>query len=184
MTPSTDAPHSCTRSEDELWASLGSPPDDHERQCPTCQEQRRRLAPLAQAAQDWKTGTDPEETLLEGILGRVMNGIRAEIRRGTLFTLTVTPHGPIRISSYLLLEAIRDAVDSIEHVELRTHKIIPHAAGDGTGPISLTVSLAMEAGRGSAEVAEQTRRTIAALFAERLGMPIGTINVTVEDVFQ
>ena len=182
MTPSTDAPHSCTRSEDELWASLGSPPDAHELQCLTCQEQRRRLAPLAQAAQEWKTGTDPEESLLEGILGRDMHGIRTEIRRGTLFTLTVTPLGPLRISSYLLLEAIRDAVDSIEHMELRTHKIIPHA--DDAGPISLAVSLAMQAGQDGTEVAEETRRTIAARFAERIGMPIGTINVTVEDVFQ
>lgn len=184
MIPRPDTPHSCTRSEEDLWAGLDAPPDEHEQQCPTCQEQRRRLAPLAETTKRWKAEDTADESILGGVLERVMQGIRAEIRRGPKFTLTITPLGPLHISGYLLLETLRDAVDSIPDVELRAHKIIPEQADAASGAISLEVALSMKAGLDGLEVAQLTRRMISTRFAERIGLPIENIDVTVEDVFQ
>ena len=176
-----ESSYSCDRSEDELWSRMGFPPDAHELDCPHCQAQRQRLAPLSFAAAQWKTNDSSvdDEALLGGIRDRVMDGIRAEIRRGARFTLRVTPRGQLRISGHLLLETLREAVDARPGLELRSHKIIPGPRPDS---VSLALSLALRAGQDGAKVARETREAILARFAERIGIPLGSIDITLEDV--
>lgn len=184
ITQVSDLPYSCGRSEDELWSRLSMPPDQHELGCPYCQAQRQRLAPLAKATTQWKIGNDSENetdtTLLGSIRGRVMDGIKAEIRRGTRFTLRITMLGTLRISGYVLLETLREVVDSIRGVALRTHKILP---GSHPESISMSINLALEAGEDGVRLTNEIRDALRARFAQAIGISLDDIDINLEDVF-
>lgn len=184
ITQVSDLPYSCGRSEDELWSRLSMPPDQHEQGCTYCQAQRERLAPLAKATTEWKKYDDSENVadtvLLGSIRGRVMDSIKAEIRRGTRFTLRVTTLGTLRISGYVLLETLREVVDSIAGVALRTHKILP---GSHPESISMSINLAIEAGQDGVQLTHQLRDALRARFTQTIGIPLDEINIKLEDVF-
>ncbi|ASN38246.1 hypothetical protein [Paeniglutamicibacter terrestris] len=174
-------PYSCERTEDELWSKLSEPADEHEQGCPNCQAQRKRLATLSLAAGQWSAETDSEadEELLGGLLDRVMDRVRTEVRRGVRFTIRITPHGPLMISGYLLLETLRDAVDQLPYISLGSHKILP---GELPDTISLSLKIAIEAGQDGTALAQQAREALLTHFAERIGISLGAIDISVEDV--
>lgn len=175
----------CDRSEDDVWARLDLPPDEHERSCPQCQEQRRRLQPLLEATRRWREAPGEaaeEDAALERIRRSAMDGIRAEIRRGRRIRVQVTPRGPVEMSVYVLNEVIRRAADTIDGIELRRHGATAATAADGGPAVVCQVNVHMRPGERAEDVAERLRAAVTTSLAAELGVIPTAVDITVEDI--
>jgi uncharacterized alkaline shock family protein YloU len=175
----------CDRSEEDVWERLDLPPDAHEASCPHCQEQRRRLQPLLQATRGLR-GTPEQETEEDAVLERVrrsvMDGIRAEIRRGRRIRVRLTPRGPVDVSVYVLNEVIRRAADTIDGIELRRHGATETTARDGGPAVACQVNVQLRPGERAMEAAERLRAVVTASLADELGVTPVSVDVSVEDI--
>ncbi|MCO1337822.1 hypothetical protein BJH93_02790 [Kocuria polaris] len=161
------------------------PPDDHERACPHCAQQRRRLRPLLEATRQWRT--DPEETAeedaaLERIRRSAMDGIRAEIRRGRRVRVKISQRGPIDISVYVLNEVIRRAADSIDGIELGRHGASGTTDSSGRPAIVCQVNVQMRPGERAADLSGRLRTAVTSALTAELGVTPASVDITVEDI--
>lgn len=114
----------CGRDMDAVWDRIGSPPDEHERGCPHCEQARRDLAELAsltaleREAERTAPGLEPDPA----VLGRIMDVARAEVRRGRRFPLdepeVSEPAPELTVSEQAVSASARRAGDAVPGVEV------------------------------------------------------------------
>ncbi len=185
----------CGRDVDDVWANINDEPDEHEATCPDCQAARADLAGLASATTAM-VETDRDDTRLvgrPGALAAIVAIARTEVRRGrTLPLLTASPDAPgqLTISEQAVASIIREASDSLDHVEGRRCRVRvvddqPGQAPTGVGTAtSLAVELSLTVGRSVRipPLLTDLRRRITVAIERRTGMPVTSIAIHVEDL--
>lgn len=127
----------CGRDMDAVWDRIGSPPDEHERGCPHCEQARRDLAELAsltaleREAERTAPGLEPDPA----VLGRIMDVARAEVRRGRRFPLdepeVSEPAPELTVSEQAVSASARRAGDAVPGVEVE--RCVVSLVVDGRG---------------------------------------------------
>ena len=192
----------CGRSIDRIWATIDRPPTAHEEQCGHCQTARARLQKLSEATRSLRE-SDLRNPALKpgpGIKNAIMDVARAEVRRGSRILLGRADNGTTEISEQALGSLIRFAAAAIPGVHSRRCRIEIRAAAASpagedqpsgtTGTATnaaprLIIDLRVAAARGIVIplVAEALRHEISNAIPAGVGIGAGTVNITVEDLY-
>ena len=192
----------CGRSIDRIWATIDRPPTAHEEECEQCQTARTQLQALSEATRSLCDSDlhDPALKPRPGIKNAIMDVARAEVRRGSRILLRNADNGITEISEQALSSLIRFAAAAVPGVHSRRCRIeirsaaaslasADHPSGttvDATdaGP-RLIVNLRVAAAPGIVipVVAEALRHEISTAIPAGVGIGAGTVNITVEDLY-
>lgn len=190
----------CGRSIDRIWATKDRPPTAHEEHCEQCQTARTRLRRLGEATRLLRESDlhDPALKPRPGIENTIMDVARAELRRGSSILLRSADHGTTEISEQALRSLIRVAAAAIPGVHSRRCRIeicsatasLPgadHPSGT-TGTAArprLIVNLWVAAAQGIIipRTMEALRQEISNALPAGVGISAGTVNITVEDLY-
>ncbi len=193
----------CGRDIDDLWSQISRPPDEHESTCAFCQEARASMEPLARATSQMRTEEveDPDRVPDPGVLLRVMEIARAEVRRARLLPLDepepddLSPE--LTISEQTVAAVARRAGDRVPGVEVRRSRVAlarrgpdgtPSAsAGAGRGarrPAEIRVALHISVSSAVAipQTAQQVRDAVMAAIKEEVGVNVVVVDIAVQDV--
>jgi uncharacterized alkaline shock family protein YloU len=192
----------CGRSIDGIWATIDRPPTAHEEQCEQCQTARARLQRLSKATRSLRESDlhDPTLKPRPGIKNAIMDVARAKVRRGSRILLRSSENGTTEISEQALSSLIRSAAAAVPGVHSRRCRIeIGSAAAsvaDEDHPPGTTDTAANDGPRliinlrVAAAPGIVIPRTVAALRHEishaipaSVGIDAGTVNITVEDLY-
>lgn len=192
----------CGRSVDRIWATIDRPPTAHEEHCEQCQSARTRLQRLSEATRSLRESDlrDPALKPGPGIEHAIMDVARAEVRLGSRILLHSADNGTTEISEQALSSLIRFAAAAIPgvhsrrcHIEMRS--AAPSAAGEdhpsGTTGTAITagprliVNLRVAAAPGIVipRTMEELRHEISNAIPAGVGIGAGTVNITVEDLY-
>lgn len=192
----------CGRSIDSIWATTDRPPTAHEERCEQCQTARTQLERLSEATRALRE-SDLHNPALEprhGIKNAIMDVARAEVRRGSRILLRSADNGSTEISEQALSSLVRFAAAAVPGVHSRRCRIEirPASAGPaGEDPPPGTTGTATTAGprlivnlRVAAApgidiplMAEALRHEISNAIPAGVGIGAGTVNITVEDLY-
>ena len=189
----------CGRSIDSIWASINRPPTAHEEHCEQCQTARTRLERLSEATRSLRESDlhNPALKPRPGIKNAIMDVARAEVRRGSRILLRSAANGTTEISEQALSSLVRFAAAAIPgvhsrrcRIEIRSAAAGPagedHPSGTATtaGP-RLIVNLWVAAAPGIdiPLMAEALRHEISTAIPAGVGIGAGTVNITVEDLY-
>jgi uncharacterized alkaline shock family protein YloU len=191
----------CGRSVDRIWATSDRPPNAHEEQCEHCQAARSWQQRLDEATRSLRQ-SDLHDPALEphpGIKNAIMDVARAEVRHGSRLLLSSAASGSTEISEQALGSLIRFAAAGIPGVHSRRCRIqirstAPSLAGEDpagtTGAaaasgVRLIVNLRVAAAPGTVipRTTEALRRVISNALPAGVGIGAGTVNITVEDLY-
>lgn len=199
----------CGRDIDELWAAMPHPPDDHERSCAFCQEARASMTPLAEATAQMRTAEREDPALPDpGVLARVMEIARAEVRRARLLPLDEpepdegTPE--LTISEQTVAAVARRAADLVLGVQVRRSRVelVPAAelpsgtpepaavvevgqSSLGTRrPASVRVALQISVASTASipQATREVRTTVMEAIKEEVGVNPVVVDIAVQDV--
>lgn len=192
----------CGRSIDSIWATIDRPPTAHDEQCEQCQTARTQLERLSEATRALRESDlhDPALKARPGIKNAVMDVARAEVRRGSRILLRDADNGATEISEHALSSLVRFAATAIPGVHPRRCRIEMRPASAGpasadhpsgtTGTATpagprLIVNLRVAAAPGIdiPLMAEALRQEISNAIPAGVGIGAGTVNITVEDLY-
>lgn len=189
----------CGRSIDSIWAGIDRPPTAHEEQCEHCQTARTQLERLREATRSLRESDlhNPALKPRPGIKNAIMDVARAEVRRGSRILLRSADNGTTEISEQALSSLVRFAAAAIPGVHSRRCRIeirsaVPGPAGEDhpSGPTTtagprLIINLRVAAAPGIdiPLMAEELRREISNAIPAGVGIGAGTVNITVEDLY-
>lgn len=171
----------CGRDLQTVWDSIGEPPDEHQRNCPTCIDARASVERVQLAATQIREfdRTDasmrPPMTLVESI----MNIARSEVRRGRSVVLVHDIAGDVSASEAALAQSVREAVDAVGGVRAQRVSFEENPEG-----MQVRVKLAMALGNRATEVSEQVQAAVHRLLGRQLDRPVLGVDVDVEDVYE
>ncbi|MCY0905325.1 Asp23/Gls24 family envelope stress response protein [Arthrobacter sp. H14-L1] len=189
----------CGRSIDRIWTTVDQPPNAHEQTCGQCQAARSRLRSLREATQSLRE-SDVHNTDLKprsGVKSSIMDVARAEIRRSRRILLASNGNGTTEISEQALSAVIRLAAAEVHGIHARRCRIeIASASSDssaGDRPsgypglvgshlvIGLRVAVAPDIN--IPRTVESLRQRIITAVPAGVGISAGTVNLTVEDLY-
>ncbi|SDK60327.1 Uncharacterized conserved protein YloU, alkaline shock protein (Asp23) family [Arthrobacter sp. ok362] len=192
----------CGRSIDRIWGTIDRPPTAHEEQCDQCQTARTRLRRLSKATRSLRESDlhNPTMEPRPGIKNAIMDVVRAKVRRGSRILLRSADNGTTEISEQALSSLIRSAAAAIPGVHSRRCRIeIRSAAASvadedhptGTTGTStnagprLIINLRVAAAPGIVipRTVEALRHEISNAIPASVGIGAGTVNITVEDLY-
>lgn len=192
----------CGRSIDRIWATIDRPPAAHEEHCPHCRSARTRLQRLSEATRLLRE-SDLHNPALEPrpwIRNAIMDVAREEVRGGRRLLLRSADNGTTEISEQALSSLIRFAAAAIPGVHPRRCRIEIHSAAaspaaedhppGSTGTATnagprLIINLRVAAASGSVipRIVEALRHEIGNAIPAGVGIGAGTVNITVEDLY-
>lgn len=192
----------CGHSIDSIWATIDRPPTPHEAQCEQCQTARTRLGRVAEATRALRESDlhDPALEPRPGITNAIMDVARAEVRRGSRILLRRADNGTTEISEQALSSLVRFAAAAIPGVHSRRCRIeIGPAAASLTGEdhpsgttgtattagprLIVNLRVAAAPGVDIPLMAEALRHEISNAIPAGVGIGAGTVNITVEDLY-
>ncbi|AXJ10627.1 Asp23/Gls24 family envelope stress response protein [Arthrobacter sp. PM3] len=192
----------CGRSIDLIWDTIYRPPTAHEEQCDQCQTARTRLQKLSKATRSLRESDLHNPTLKPrpGIKDAIMDEARLKVSRGSRILLRSAGDGSTEISEQALRSLIRSAAAAIPGVHSRRCRVeIGSAATSSdaefrptgaTGPAinvgpGLIINLRVAAAPGIVipRTVEALRREISDAILASVGIGAGTVNITVEDLY-
>ena len=192
----------CGHSIDRIWATIDRSPTAHEEQCEQCQTARTQLEGLRKATRSLRE-SDLRNLALKprpGIKNAIMDVARAEVRRGSRILLRSADNGTTEISEQALSSLVRFAAAAIPGVHSRRCRIEirsaaaslageDHPSGTTGTPADagprLIVNLRVAAAPGIVIplMAEALRQEISNAIPAGVGIGAGTVNITVEDLY-
>lgn len=192
----------CGRSIDHIWATIDQPPNAHEEQCDQCRAARTRLQRLSEATRTLREHdlNDPALRPRPGIKEAIMDVARAEIRRSKRIVLTSTENGTTEISEQALSSLIRFAGRAVPgihsrrcHIEIRassTSLAVENHPSETTGTpanagphLIINLRVAAAPGIDIPLTIQALRHEISNAIPAGVGISAGTINITVEDLY-
>ncbi|MFI5943375.1 hypothetical protein ACIBCB_24380 [Streptomyces uncialis] len=182
----------CGRSLESVWDAQGTPEaerDTHLRTCPHCGAALRELTTLDRLVQrarvtDEAGTADPREAAR--FTARVMDVVRLELRPGRTLPLGDLDED-LWIVESAAAKTFRAAVDALPGVRAgscQVHPADPADSGSGVprGPVRVRLEVEVSALRNLQEAAEAVRAATVRAGAERLGLTVGRVDVTVTDL--
>ncbi|MEU0685521.1 hypothetical protein [Streptomyces uncialis] len=182
----------CGRSLESVWDAQGTPEaerDAHLRTCPHCVAALRELTTLDRLVQrardtDEADTADPREAAR--FTARVMDVVRLELRPGRTLPLG-DPDEDLWIVESAAARTFRAAADALPGVRAGSCRVRPADPADGgsgvpRGPVRVRLEVAVSPHRNLQEAAEDVRAATVRAGAERLGLAVGRVDVTVTDL--
>ncbi|WTO36195.1 hypothetical protein OG399_18260 [Streptomyces achromogenes] len=151
--------------------------DPHALSCPHCREAAEGLAAVSAAARALRAETVPG---LLALAARVMDIVRAEVRRGRLLPLSGPGREP-RIAESAAAKVLRRAADTVPGAWAATCRLVPVGAGTG---VRVTMTLAAALDQPLPERVRQVRRTVLHSAGQDLGMAVTAVDIAVVDVLE
>ncbi|GAC1368400.1 MAG: hypothetical protein NVS2B15_03330 [Pseudarthrobacter sp.] len=189
----------CGRSLDQIWLTIGHPPTAHEQHCEQCQTARTRLQRLNDTTRSLRERDlhDPALKPRPGITNAIMDVARAEIRRSNRILLASTENGTTEISEQTLSSLIRLAATAVPglharrcRIEIRSSATSPtsehHPSGlplETGSHLIINLRVAAAAGIDIPHTVQTLRHEISNAVPAGVGIGAGTINITVEDLY-
>lgn len=181
----------CGRTIAQVWERIDVPPDEHEATCPDCSDARRSLQHLATSTRELRS-RDEQDRLLQvpdGVLDRVLDVARAEVRRGR--TLPLRQPAPeadptLTVSEQTVADLVRRVADRDPDVEARRCSVAE--LEDGTRPpgevaaLRVELRLSVAVGAPIPAVTAGLRRQIVEEVADVVGVVVPRVDLIVEDV--
>ena len=170
----------CGRDLQTIWDSIGEPPDEHQRSCPTCTDARASVERVQQAANQIREFDRTDESMKPPpkLVESIMRIARSEVRRGRSVVLVHDDSGDVSASEAALAQAVRDTVDGVGGV--RAHRV---AFVDSAAGVEVRVKLAMAMGSQATTVSRRVQQGVHALLDSQLDRPVLRVDVEVEDVY-
>lgn len=185
----------CGRSIDGVWTGLDQPPTWHEEHCAQCQKAKAQLQQLQKATLLLVESDlhDLELIPSTSMTSAIMDVARAEVRRGSRLKLSTTHNGTIEMSEQALCSLIRLAATGIAGIHARRCRVEVRATTEGvaepgdtqtSGPqLVINLRVAVAAGIDIPRTVEALRQEIRTALPTGVGVDAGTINITVEDLY-
>ncbi len=191
----------CGRSIDQIWATIDQPPNTHEQKCEQCHTARERLKKLNEATRSLRESDLHNDSLKPrvSVLDGVMDVARAEIRRSSRILMHNQDHGTTEISEQALSSVIRFAAKAVPGVharrchiqirssenELSSHVRLPaHPHATNNDPrLIINLRVAAASNIDIPRTVDSVRQRINSAIAACVGINAGTINITVEDLY-
>ncbi|MFF9582795.1 hypothetical protein [Streptomyces achromogenes] len=151
--------------------------DSHALSCPHCHEAVEGLAAVSAATRALHAEDTPG---LLALAARVMDIVRAEVRRGRLLPLAGPGREP-RIAERVAAKVLRRAADTVPGATAVTCRLVP--VGEGTG-VRVTMTLAAALDHPLPERARQVRRSVLHSAGQDLGMAVTAVDIAVVDVLE
>ena len=201
----------CGRSIDDVWDHIGRPPDEHETTCPDCRAARTNLGGLAEAAHEMAEAdqADPDLHVSPGVIARILQVARAEVRRGKILPLfDAHPDSSLvdlGISEQTIATTIRRTCDQMLGVQARRcHvKLAADPSASGARPfdetpattdpsagrlegrpsalhVQLTVSVAPRVA--ITTLTQDVRDRVVTALAAEIGVEVRRVDISVEDI--
>ncbi|GHH10967.1 hypothetical protein [Streptomyces rubradiris] len=151
--------------------------DPHTRSCPHCREAAEGLAAVSAATRALRAEDPPG---LRALAARVMDTVRAEVRRGRLLPVAGPGREP-RIAESAAAKVLRRAADTVPGARAAACRLVP--VGDGIG-VRVTMTLAAALDHPLPERVHQVRRTVLRSAGQDLGMAVTAVDIAVIDVLE
>ncbi len=169
----------CGRLVEDVFDDLDSGRRNaHNDECEHCRSVVRGLEALEVATEALLR--DPAEPP-PGVVDRVMNAVRSELRRGGTLPLPAEL-GPAEISVHAVAAVLRFAADGVPGVWAQRCRV----ALDPENPelVDVEMSLSLRFGTGPLDrILEQVRRRVAVAMVGQIGPRAGHIHLTVADIW-
>lgn len=171
-------PLACGRDAAAVWdrAEAGTPPDEHERNCPHCTAayaDAGRLGTLVNrmAAEE----IEPPPSMVDAVMTAVMN----ELRPPDVLLLE-SPHGPNRLGRPAAAAVLRGVVDRMDGLRARSCRIeqVPERF---EADVAITVTARF--GVDLASVTARVRQMVMAAAEQALGVPVRRVDIAVVDIW-
>jgi uncharacterized alkaline shock family protein YloU len=150
--------------------------DPHTLSCPHCREAVEGLAAVSAATRALRAEDTPG---LRALAARVMDVVRAEVRRGRLLPLSGGREP--RIAESAAARVLRRAADTVPGARAATCRLVP--VGEGTG-VRVAMTLAAALDHPLPERVRQVRRSVLHSAGRDLGMAVTAVDITVVDVLE
>lgn len=172
----------CGRDAEQVWEHLerGST-DEHERACVHCATARRSLAALREITQ---VLVADDAAPPPDLTGRIMNAVRAELRRGTTVALPTGEPGEVEVSSRAVAVVLRFAADGVPGVRARRCKLVRlGAAENGGDEVAVELGIAVAHRSMNDQVLAEVRRRVLAAARSRVGLTVARLDLVVDDLY-
>ncbi len=195
----------CGRPIEDVWEHADQPPNAHEAGCGFCTDARAGLARLTAATDELKRHDDADPDLRIGatVKTAIMGIAHAEVRRTRRIPLEQTPpdqvEAPLTISEQAITTVVRAAADTVPGVRARRCSVdldkdtqtvdldkdaLASAASElQPAAIHVDLRLVVSAAIGIPAAMAEVRHQVTATVAERVGVSVTSIQLTVEDLY-
>ncbi|MFE9258800.1 hypothetical protein [Streptomyces sp. NPDC006879] len=168
----------CGRWLSQLWDGAADPA--HPSECSYCAQALADLRSL-----DWLVrrarAEDAATVASGGLVGRVMDVVRLELRPGRTLALG-SPDGAGWIIEAAAARELRAAADRLPGIRCGSCRIAPMRAQERRGPLSVRIEVAVSMAWTVPAAAESVRRAISVAACEQLGLNVQEVAVHVVDV--
>ncbi len=168
----------CGRAAALVWdrAEAGTPPDEHERDCPHCRAAHAdagRLGALVHrmAAEE----IEPPPSVVDAVMTAVMSELSPHE-----VLLLESPHGPNRLGRPAAAAVLRGVVDRMDGLRARSCRIeqVPERF-----EADVAISVTARFGVDLASVTARVRQMVLAAGEQALGVPVRRVDIDVVDVW-
>jgi uncharacterized alkaline shock family protein YloU len=175
----------CGRAVEPLWQQVlrGTPaPDEHQVRCPFCTAATSGFAALAEVTRAERA--DGAVTAPQTLRARVMAAVRAEAGRGRPLDVERTPVGRTELSRRAAIVVLRHAADTVTGVRTLRCRVLDGRPDEGRRALRVELEVAVPFGAAVPDLVEELRARVRAVAGRVLGLPVETVDVTVEDVYR
>lgn len=169
----------CGRDLDQVWDGLGRDPDEHERDCPTCEAARASMALVDRATAQLRSANDaPELKPPPGLAASIKALARSQVRRDRTFVVARDSEGEVTASEWAVVQTIRRVLEPMPDLWIQRVKI----TNTDHGGLALTIRIVLMVGSSAPEVAERVRSRAEREMVRQLRQAVDRVDVEVGDV--
>ncbi|RZQ65192.1 Asp23/Gls24 family envelope stress response protein [Amycolatopsis suaedae] len=176
----------CDRDLDQVWERLdeieSGHADAHELDCPHCRTASESLLALRSATREMAAEVEQPPP---DLLGKIMNAVRAEARRGHLVRLPTPEPGQVDVSEAAVAVVLRFAADQVDGVRARRCRVRVLGSGDSGEHlvrVELTLAVDVRIVDGGAAL-DQVRERVSAAATARVGLRITELDLVLDDIY-
>ncbi|MFD7631462.1 hypothetical protein ACFV7Q_36560, partial [Streptomyces sp. NPDC059851] len=152
--------------------------DPHTAQCPYCREAVEGLAGLDRATRALRAEEQPDS---QGLVNRVINAVRAEVRLGAMLLLDDPGHD-LRIAESAAAKVLRQAADSVAGTRAASCRLTPAQEGRADHVVAITIAVTLD--RPLLERAEEVRRAVLRAADRVLGLAVTAVDLEISTVLE
>jgi hypothetical protein len=169
----------CGRDAALVWdrAEAGTPPDEHERDCPHCTAASADAGRLGSLVHRMATEEiEPPPSVMDAVMAALVS----ELRPHDVLVLE-SPHGPNRLGRPAAAAVLREVVDRMDGLRARSCRIEQvNDAFEADVAITVTARFGVDL----ASVTARVRQMVLAAAEQALGVPVRRVDIEVVDIWE
>jgi hypothetical protein len=169
----------CGRDAARVWdrAEAGTPPDEHERDCPHCTAAYADAGRLGSLVHRMATEEiEPPASVMDAVMTAVMSELRPHD-----VLLLESPDGPNRLGRPAAASVLREVVDRMDGLRARSCRV---EQTDGRFDADVAITVTARFGVDLASVTARVRQMVLAAAEQALGVPVRRVDIEVVDIWE